>query len=201
VVCTAAVGPALLTALPVRLTSRLGQGVVAGLEMLAPGSRMVFLNERARQRGLVMGSEILVWLAEQIPGSARQLDGALTRLENLLRLNGGRLTLPAVREHFAEDASTRTVTLERIVRRVSGYYRLEPQQLCSRSRCREALVPRQVGMYLARQLTDLSLVQIGAFFGGRDHSTVLHACRKVEQALGSDPALVGAIRRLHADLA
>ena len=66
---------------------------------------------------------------------------------------------------------------------------------------RRALVPRQVGMYLARQLTELSLQQIGAYFGGRDHSTVLHACRKVEQALTEDAALFGAVRQLHADLA
>jgi chromosomal replication initiator protein len=71
----------------------------------------------------------------------------------------------------------------------------------SRGRSRQVLLPRQVGMYLARQLTELSLQQIGAFFGGRDHSTVLHACRKVEQALTQDVNLSGAVRQLHADLA
>jgi chromosomal replication initiator protein len=201
VVCTAVVGPALLTELPARLTSRLAQGVVAGLELLAPGSRILFLLERARQRELSLAPDVLSWLAEQIPGSPRQLDGALTRLENLLRLNGGVLSLAGVREHFAEDSAARAISLERIIQRVGDYYQVEPQQLCSRRRSREALLPRQVGMYLARQLTDLSLVQIGAFFGGRDHSTVLHACRKVEQALGSDASLSGAIRSLHADLA
>jgi len=63
------------------------------------------------------------------------------------------------------------------------------------------MLPRQVGMYLARRLTPLSLEQIGAYFGGRDHSTVLHACRKVERALAEDPGLIGAVRQLHADLA
>jgi chromosomal replication initiator protein len=71
----------------------------------------------------------------------------------------------------------------------------------SASRSRQALLPRQVGMYLARRLTGLSLQQIGAFFGGRDHTTVLHACRKVERALGQDVNLSGAVRQLHADLA
>jgi chromosomal replication initiator protein len=73
--------------------------------------------------------------------------------------------------------------------------------MCSRRRSREVMLPRQVGMYLARQLTSLSLEQIGAYFGGRDHSTVLHACRKVEQALTSDAHLSGAVRELRADLA
>jgi chromosomal replication initiator protein len=71
----------------------------------------------------------------------------------------------------------------------------------SASRLRNTLLPRQVGMYLARQLTPLSLEQIGAYFGGRDHSTVLHAVRKVEQALAHDAALSGAVRQLQADLA
>ena len=76
----------------------------------------------------------------------------------------------------------------------------EARQLQGRDRSRQALLPRQVGMYLARQLTRLSLEQIGAYFGGRDHSTVLHACRKVEQAITSDAHLCGAVRELRADL-
>ena len=87
-----------------------------------------------------------------------------------------------------------------MLREVGQHFRVEPARLCSRGRTREVLLPRQVGMYLARRLTPLSLVQIGAYFGGRDHSTVLHACRKVEQALASDAGLSGAIRQLHADL-
>jgi chromosomal replication initiator protein len=90
--------------------------------------------------------------------------------------------------------------VERIARRVGDYFRVAPNQLQTRRRSRDALLPRQVSMYLARRLTDLSLQQVGAYFGGRDHSTVLHACRKVEQALGRDVALSGAIRQLLAEL-
>jgi chromosomal replication initiator protein len=77
---------------------------------------------------------------------------------------------------------------------------VEPNQLRSRRRWQHVLVARQVGMYLARRLTPLSLEQIGAYFGGRDHTTVLHACRKVEQALDTDVALSGAVRQLQAEL-
>ena len=91
--------------------------------------------------------------------------------------------------------------MERIAQRVGRYFQVEPRQLQSRARSRNALLPRQVGMYLARQLTELSLQQIGAYFGGRDHSTVLHACRKVEEAMAHDRTLSGAVRQLHADLA
>src|SRR5207302_9774107 len=106
----------------------------------------------------------------------------------------------AVAEHFRDDAEARRPTVERIAQRVGRYFRVTPDVLQSRRRRRDALLPRQVGMYLARQLTGLSLHQIGAYFGGRDHSTVLHACRKVEQALARDINLSGAVRRLHADL-
>jgi chromosomal replication initiator protein len=99
------------------------------------------------------------------------------------------------------SATAARVTVERIAQRVGGYFRVVPRQLQSRRRYRNILVPRQVGMYLARQLTGLSLGQIGAYFGGRDHATVLHACRKVEQAITEDAALSGAVRQLHADLA
>ena len=86
------------------------------------------------------------------------------------------------------------------IRPIHVALRVEPGQLQSRRRYPGVLLPRQVGMYLARQLTGLSLGQIGAYFGGRDHSTVLHACRKVERALESDPSLSGLVRQLHADL-
>jgi chromosomal replication initiator protein len=200
-VFTASVGPAQLAHLPARLVSRLVGGLVAGLMPLSPLSRRVFLEDRARRRRLAVERPVLAWLAEHVPGSARQLEGAVHRLETLARVHGQPPTLDAVAEHFRVEADSRRPTMERIAQRVGCYFRVEPQQLQSRRRSRDALLPRQVGMYLARQLTELSLQQIGAWFGGRDHSTVLHACRKVERALGCDATLCGAVRQLHADLA
>jgi chromosomal replication initiator protein len=83
---------------------------------------------------------------------------------------------------------------------VGRYFRVDAGELRGPGRHRGILLPRQVGMYLARRLTDLSLEQIGAYFGGRDHSTVLHACRKVEESLAEDARLQGAVRQLHAEL-
>jgi chromosomal replication initiator protein len=136
-----------------------------------------------------------------LPGSARQLEGALGKLEALGRLSTGPLTTDAVAEAFQHELDASLLTVEHIARRVGRYFRIEPDQMQSRSRGRHALVPRQVGMYLARRLTLLSLQEIGSFFGGRDHSTVLHACRKVEEALTQDAALSGAVHQLQADLA
>jgi chromosomal replication initiator protein len=199
-VFTAAEGPGQLARLPERLTSRLASGLVVGLEPLAPASRLAFLEDRARRRRLDVGPDVLVWLAENVGGSARQLEGAVTRLKTLARLQGRVPDMAAVAEAFRDDADAARPSVERIIERVGRHFRVEPREVCSRRRGRNALLPRQVGMYLARMLTPLSLEQIGAHFGGRDHSTVLHACRKVEQALARDAVLSGAVRQLHADL-
>ena len=144
---------------------------------------------------------MLDWLAEHATGSFRELEGAANRLEVLARLHGGVPPLEVVQEQFRAESDGRQPTVERIVQRVGRYYRVDPGQLQGPSRTRSVMLPRQVGMYLARRLTALSLEQIGAYFGGRDHSTVLHACRKVEEALDRDGSLSGAVRELHADLA
>jgi chromosomal replication initiator protein len=200
-VFTASQGPGQLTRLPQRLTSRLGCGLVVELELLGPASRLAFLEDRVRRRRLQFGSDVLTWLAEHGGGSARQLDGALKRLEALTQFQERTPDVAAVAEAFRTDADAALPSMERIIERVGRYFRVEPRQLCSRQRGRAALLPRQIGMYLARVLTPLSLAQIGAHFGGRDHSTVLHACRKVEHAVAHDMALFGAVRQLQADLA
>jgi len=200
-VFTALAGPAQLDHLPARVTSRLGSGLVIGLRPLSPDSRRVFLEDRLNRRGLNVGADVVAWLAEHLPGSARQLEGAVARLEKLARLHGKTLSVEMLAEYFDVEVGANRPTVERIVQRVGRYFQVEPRQLQARSRARGTLLPRQIGMYLARQLTELSLQQIGAYFGGRDHSTVLHACRKVEKALARDARLSGAVRQLHADLA
>jgi chromosomal replication initiator protein len=203
-VFTANAGPAQLThrgsPLPVRLTNRLASGLVVALEPMQAPSRRVFVQELAQRRGLEIRDDVASWLAESLTG-ARQLEGALHQLEALRALNDKPLTLDELQAHFAVQVEAGKPTVERIVRRVSDYFRVEPRQLRSSRRQRSLLIARQVSMYLARQLTPLSLQQIGACFGGRDHTTVLHACRKVEAAIKNDSQLSGAVRQIHAELA
>ncbi len=198
---TATSGPGQLRELPSRLTSRLAGGLVVGLAPPSPEGRRTIVKKLAERQEMKLAPGVADWLADHAGGSLRQLEGALGRLATLHRLNGRPATLEEAHEVFREDAEARRPTMERIVQRVGTLFQLEPRQLQTRDRSRHVLLPRQVGMYLARKLTSLSLEQIGDYFGGRDHSTVLHACRKVEQALESDPRLSGIVRQLHADLA
>jgi chromosomal replication initiator protein len=198
-VVVAADGPARLDPLSARLVNRLAGGLVVGLESPGPASRLALLTDKVKRRRLKVLPDVLAWLAERLTG-ARQLDGALTQLELLSRLQSRPIDLTAAVRHFQDAADADRPTVERIVGRVGGYFQVDPRQLQSARRHRNVVLPRQVGMYLARQLTTLSLGDIGAYFGGRDHTTVLHACRKVEDALTHDTALSGAVRQLRADL-
>jgi chromosomal replication initiator protein len=204
-VITAQAGPRHLAkgveGFPARLTSRLAAGLVVALDPWQAASRLLFLEEWAQRRQFAVAPGILSWLAESLPGSGRVLEGAMNQLEALARQNRGTLELGQVRDHFRTQTEAHQPTMERIAEQVSGYFRLEPGLLKSRSRYRNIMLPRQVSMYLARLLTRLSLDQIGDYFGGRDHTTVLHACRKVERVLSEDPVLSGAVRQLHAQLA
>jgi chromosomal replication initiator protein len=199
-VFTASTGPGQLRHLPIRLTSRLALGLVVGLSPLSPESRRSLLRQLAQRRQMHLPTEVLDWIADNVRGSVRQMMGALNRLETLHRLHGRPASVSELQETFAEEARTGALTVERIAEQVGRHYQLDTKQLQARDRSRHVLLPRQLGMYLARQLTSLSLEQIGTYFGGRDHTTVLHACRKVEEALDSDPALSGVVRQLHAEL-
>ncbi|HLN27444.1 MAG TPA: DnaA/Hda family protein [Gemmataceae bacterium] len=199
-VFTGNVGPGQLPRLPLRLSSRLGCGLVVGLGALQEASRLAVLQEKAQQRQLAVSREVLGWLAKHLPGGGRQLDGALVQLEMLTRQRRMPLDIAFVAAHFNEQGASSGPTIDGIAQRVGRYFRVEPRHLQSRRRHQSILLPRQVGMYLTRKLTDLSLARIGEYFGGRDHSTVLHACRKIEEALASDAVLSGAVRQLQADL-
>jgi len=160
---------------------------------------MAFLQDRVERLQIAVGRDVLTWLAENLSGSARQLEGAVARLETLVRLYDRVPDRATVAEHFRTELEAARLTVERIAERVGRHYRVDPRVLQSRRRSRSALLPRQVAMALTRRLTPLSLEQIGAYFGGRDHSTVLHACRKVES--GHDAALSCAVRQLQAEFA
>lgn len=200
-VVTAHVGPGQLDNLPTRLTSRLAAGLVVAVEAPSVASRLTLLQQKAQRRQLAVPAAVLAWVAEHLPGGGRALDGAVLRLETLARQQSRPLDVETVAGQLHDLTEAGRPSLDRIAQRVGRHYQATPRDLQSRRRNQQVLLPRQVAMYLARQLTTLSLQQIGAWFGGRDHTTVLHACQKVEQALGHDAVLSGVVKQLHADLA
>lgn len=193
---TASVGPGHLKQLPARLTSRLAAGLVLGITGYSAASRLALLRDKAQRQQLAVPADTLAWLADHLIGGGRQLEGAIESLKALSHS----LDLATVARHFADQAETTRPTVERIAERVGKQFQVDPRQMQSSQRHRRTLLPRQVSMYLARQLTGLSLGEIGKYFGGRDHSTVLHACQKVDQAMNQDVVLSGTIRQLQADL-
>lgn len=203
-IVTATHGPSELrhrgAARPPRLTSRLAGGLVVGLDPLQADSRRRLLGALAERARTAVAPDILDWLAEHVIGGARELAGAVQQLRTLQALQKKPLALADVRAHFRAQVDANGPTIERIARHVSGYYRVKPKLVLSARRSHDVLLPRQVCMYLARQLTGLSLAKIGSYFAGRDHKTVQHACRKVEQALKSNPALTSIVRQLRVEL-
>jgi chromosomal replication initiator protein len=183
---------------PARLVNRLVGGLVVGLEALAAPSRRLLLTELAARADLTLDSTVLDWLGERLTGNARVLEGAVQQLRHLARQHR-HLDVATVAAHWSDGTGTGQPTLERIVQRVCSHFGVSGRLVLSPGRQRAALLPRQLGMYLARRLTGLSLGEIGRGFG-RDHTTVLHSCRKIEQALASDAALAGTVRQLSADL-
>lgn len=184
---------------PARIASRLASGLVVGLTPLGPASRRRLFDAFVARAGLSVPDEIAAWIAETARG-ARAVESAAANLELLARIHG-KLPRPALlREHLETQLDALAPNVERIVGLVAGHFRIPAKDIRSKSRTRSLVTPRHVSMYLARQLTPLSLGQIGAYFSGCDHTTVLHACRKVESSLDADPALSGAVRHLHDEL-
>ena len=203
-VITANAGPAQIVrrsgTLPARLAGRLAAGLVVGMSPPGPASRRLLVEEFARRHRVELSDDIRHWLAKSITG-CRQLEGSVQQIGAMRAFTGRLPTLEELRKQFEVPVDASRPTIERIVNRVSAYFRIQPRVLPSPRRHRTLLVPRQISMYLARRLTGLSLQQIGACLGGRDHTTVLHACRKIETSMRTDTRLSGIVRQLQAELA
>jgi chromosomal replication initiator protein len=203
-IVTASVGPRHLAhrgeAFPTRFTSRLAAGLVIALQPFQKASRLRLLQHLAQRRQLDVPGDLLLWLAEHLTGGGRQLEGAVAQLETLSRLENGLLRTDAIRKHFEMQINELRPDAERIARHVSEYFQIDSRELLSRRRFRNVLLPRQVGMYLTRKLTGWSLQQIGDYFGGHDHSTVLHACQKIEASMQADAVFSGAVLALQTQL-
>jgi chromosomal replication initiator protein len=192
-VVTAVRGPADLRA-PARLNSRFVGGLVVGIAPLGEASRRDLAVRLCAERGLPIAEDLLGWLARD-PGGARPILGAIARLEALAKQHPV-LTLPVVMDQLpdlVEDESP----LARLTARVAARFKVAEKALRGPSRVKNVVWPRQVAMYVARQ-AGFSLPVIGAYFGGRDHTTVMHSCDKVAQAAAEDMQLARELMDLRA---
>jgi len=185
--------PVEIKGLEERIKSRLQCGLVVDLHPTDYELRLGVLQQKVDQYrkqypGIVMADGVLEFLAHRISTNIRVLEGALTRLSAFASLIGREITLDMTQECLADilRVSERKVTVEEIQRRVSEHYNIRLSDLIGPKRVRTIARPRQVAMYLAKQLTSRSLPEIGRRFGGRDHTTVMHGVRRIEELKGQD---------------
>jgi chromosomal replication initiator protein len=188
IVLSADKSPTDLEGLEERVRSRLGWGLVADIHPTTYELRLGILQSKAEHMGQPVQPKVLEFLAHKITSNIRELEGALNRIVAHATLVGRPITLETAQEvlHDLLRANDRRVTIEEIQKRVAEHFSIRLADMHSPRRARAVARPRQVAMYLAKQLTSRSLPEIGRKFGGRDHTTVMHAVRKIEELRASD---------------
>jgi chromosomal replication initiator protein len=188
VVISADKSPHDLEGIEERMRSRLGWGLVADIHPTSYELRLGILQSKAEQMKAAVPLKVLEFLAHKIVSNVRELEGALNRILAHSTLIGRPITLETTQEvlHDVLRANDRRVTIEEIQRRVAEHFNMKLADMHSERRARAVARPRQVAMYLAKQLTTRSLPEIGRKFGNRDHTTVMHAVRKIEELCTMD---------------
>ncbi|MBF0394618.1 MAG: chromosomal replication initiator protein DnaA, partial [Alphaproteobacteria bacterium] len=188
IVISADKSPAELQGMEERLRSRLACGLVADIHATTYELRLGILDSKAEQMGQVVPHKVIEFLAHKITSNVRELEGALNRVVAHSQLVGRDITLESTQEvlHDLLRANDRRITIEEIQKKVAEHFNIRVAEMGSARRARQVARPRQVAMYLAKQLTSRSLPEIGRKFGGRDHTTVMHAVKKIEELRQSD---------------
>jgi chromosomal replication initiator protein len=204
IVISADRSPSELGGLEERIRSRLGWGLVVDIHPTTYDLRREILEVKARTiaEGVMIPDAVLDFLARRITSNVRELEGALNRIVAHATLVGRAITLDMAQDTLQDllRAHERRVTIEEIQRRVAEHYKIRLVDMQSARRARAVARPRQVAMYLAKQLTPRSLPEIGRKFGGRDHTTVMYAIRKIEELRAIDALLSEDIETLRRQL-
>jgi chromosomal replication initiator protein len=181
-----------------RLKSRFGWGLTVAVEPPELETRVAILINKAAQGNVALSREAAFFIAQRIRSNVRELEGALKRVMAHSQFSGRAIDIDLIRESLKDllALQDKLVTIENIQRVVADQYKLKISDLLSKRRSRSIARPRQVAMYLAKELTNHSLPEIGDAFGGRDHTTVLHACRKVRELEITDKELQRDLKNL-----
>ena len=188
IVISADKSPSDLNGLDNRLRTRLGCGMVADLHSTTFELRISILESKAARTGVPVPPKVLEYLAHKITSNVRELEGALNRLVAHANLFGRVITLETTQEvlHDILRAHDRKLTIEEIQKKVAEHYNIRQTEMTSARRARAVARPRQVAMYLSKQLTTRSLPEIGRKFGNRDHTTVMHAVSRITELMQAD---------------
>jgi chromosomal replication initiator protein len=194
--------PSEIPELEERLVSRFNWGLVARIEKPCYETRMAILQKKARLRGLALPDDVVRYIAAKVENNTRELEGAVTKIQGMSLLQNGRIDLELARAALGETASPdhRRVTIQMILDAVTKYYNVRLSDLQSKRRHKSIAFPRQVCMFLARKHTRYSLEEIGGYFGGRDHTTVLHAVRTVDKDCKEDAEVANQLTYLNNQL-
>jgi chromosomal replication initiator protein len=186
-----------------RLTSRFAAGMVARIERPCFETRVSIVKTKAEMHGMALPDDVPAYIAAKVDTNIRELEGALTRVRGFAMAANEPITLELAKRALDGEASSRSgnaPSLQSIIESVTRFYDVKLTDLLSKRRHKSIAMPRQVCMYLARKHTRFSLEEIGGYFGGRDHTTVMHAVRTIEQKTQADDKLQAEVGRIEQDL-
>ncbi len=181
-----------------RLKSRFTMGLIADIQAPSVETKMAILYKKAEYQKIKIPQDVAYWLASKVKSNIRELEGCLIKLAAYSSLTGVPIGIEMAKSVLKDFLYTedRPVTVEVIQKAVAGFYGIRVQDLKAKKRTKEIALPRQIAMYLCRELTDLSLNDIGKNFGGKDHATVIYACRQIEKRREADDSFDRIIKSL-----
>jgi len=186
-----------------RLVSRFSCGLVACVDPPGFETRVAIIKKKAMIRNIDIPDDVATYVATQLDSNIRQLEGAITTLQSVAMLDGASITLDLAKQTIggaSKGDAPRKMSIQDILDSVSLFYDIKLADLLSKRRHKSVTVPRQVGMWLSRKHTRFSLEEIGGYFGGRDHTTVMHAIRSIDQKREDNPLFLREIGRLESRL-
>lgn len=175
-----------------RLVSRFNWGLVTRIEKPCYETRVAILRKKAKMRGIDLPDDVICYVAARVESNTRELEGAVTKIQGLASLTGRKIDMDLAREALGDNGepdADRRITIDNIIDAVTNYYGVKVSDLQSKRRNKSIAFPRQMCMYLARRHTRYSLEEIGGYFGGRDHTTVLHGVRTITAQVANDPEI------------
>lgn len=182
-----------------RLRSRFEGGLIADIQPPDIETRIAILRNKARSEGYVVSDNVLSFIATYIETNIRELEGALTRIVLYASLTNKDITVELAEEALKDiygDGNQKQITTDFIMDIICNYYNITVADIKGNKKPKNIAYPRQIAMYLSRKLLDISLAKIGEYYGGRDHTTVLHACNKIEKDMDNDPDLEKSVMEL-----